>query len=80
MKKKLIQMTSWAGTLSYCEKALSRCQLAHRVLGEAIKREYIEWIDKLQLDLVYNANVALQKFAVRRHYQRPDWIQCNLDV
>lgn len=75
----LVQMTSWAGSLSYGEKALSRCQLAHKLLGDSIKREFNEWAEKLRLDLAYNANVALQKFAVRRHYQRPDWIQCNLD-
>lgn len=72
-------MTSWAGSPSYREKALVRCQQAHRLLGDAIKREFTEWIDKLQLELTFNTNTALQKFAVRRHFQRPDWIQSNLD-
>ena len=76
---RLVQATSWAGSLSYCDKALGRCQLAHRLLGDSIKREFTEWTDKLRLDMSYSVSVALQKFAVRRHYQRPDWIQCNLD-
>lgn len=76
---KLVQMTSWAGSPSYREKALMRCQQAHRLLGDAIKREFTDWIDKLQLELMFNTNTALQKFAIRRHFQRPDWIQSNLD-
>ena len=74
-----MQTTSWAGSASYREKALVRCQQAHRLLGESIKREFADWIDKLQLELAFNTNAALHKFAIRRHFQRPDWIQSNLD-
>ena len=70
---------SWAGSASYREKALHRCQQAHRMLGEAIKGEFGEWCERLHMELMYDTNQALQKFAVRRHFQRPDWIQTNLD-
>lgn len=72
-------MTSWAGSPSYREKALLRCQQAHRLLGEAIKKEHADWIEKIQVELAFHTNAALHKFAVRRHFKRPDWIQCNLD-
>lgn len=72
-------MTSWAGSPSYREKALLRCQQAHRLLGEAIKKEHVDWIDRVHVELAFNMNVGLHKFAVRRHFKRPDWIQCNLD-
>lgn len=71
-------MTSWAGSPSYREKALLRCQQAHRLLGEAIKKEHVDWIDKVHVELAFNMNAGLHKFAVRRHFKRPDWIQCNL--
>ncbi|XP_046645953.1 uncharacterized protein LOC124336259 [Daphnia pulicaria] len=76
---KLVQMTSWAGSPSYREKALLRCQQAHRLLGEAIKKEFADWIDKLHLEVAFNTSTALHKSAIRRHFKRPDWIQCNLD-
>lgn len=78
-RRKLVHMTSWAGSPSYREKALLRCQQAHRLLGEAIKKEFADWIDKLHLEIAFNTNTALHKMAVRRHFKRPDWIQCNLD-
>ncbi|XP_057368389.1 uncharacterized protein LOC130689450 [Daphnia carinata] len=76
---KLVQMASWAGSPSYREKALLRCQQAHRLLGEAIKKEHLDWIDKVHVEIAFNMNASLHKFAVRRHFKRPDWIQCNLD-
>ena len=75
----LVHMTSWAGSPSYREKALLRCQQAHRLLGEAIKKEFADWIDKLHLEIAFNTNTALHKMAVRRHFKRHDWIQTNLD-
>lgn len=76
---KYVRMIGWAGSRIYRDKALTRCQLAHRLLGESIKREYAEWTEKLQLEQAYNVNAALQKFAARRHFQRAEWIQSNLD-
>ena len=70
----LVHMTSWAGSPSYREKALLRCQQAHRLLGEAIKKEFADWIDKLHLEIAFNTNTALHKMAVRRHFKRHDWI------
>ena len=49
------------------------------MLGEAIRSEFSEWCERLHVELMYDTNQAMQKFAVRRHFQRPDWIQANLD-
>jgi len=76
---KYVRQVGWAGSRIYRDKALTRCQLAHRLLGESIKREYSEWTEKLQMEQAYNVNAAMLKFAARRHFQRAEWIQSNLD-
>jgi len=76
---RLIHLAGWAGSCSFQDKALHRCQQGHRLLGDFIRKEFAEWCLKLQEDVIFNTNAALQKMVIRRHIQRPDWIQPNLE-
>ena len=75
----VMDSVSWAGSCNFQEKYLQRCQQGHRLLTDAIRNQFNEWCFKLQDEVLYNTNAALHKFVIRRHVERPDWIQPNLD-
>merc|ERR1712071_153835 len=70
---------SWAGSGAFQDKSLRRCQQGNRLLTDAIRKQFSEWCFKLQEEVLFNPNSALHKFVIRRHFERPDWIQPNLD-
>lgn len=75
----LVYLLDWAGSSTYRKKALQRCHTIHTRLTEMMKREFVEWSERLDQDFSYAVQCARPKFVICRHFVRPDWIQPNLD-